>query len=86
MTTTDVILTVIGILQLPVILIGAWILKTLVDLKVLIAVVKSKLDNHESRIHQLEEYKHWGESKIKEMWSQYQRERRDSKQNLPPHS
>lgn len=82
---SDVIMVLLGLIQLIVVGLGAWILKTLIDLKVIMTEMRTILESNGRRIHNLEEFRQFAESKIKELWSWYKREFLDSK-NRPPHS
>lgn len=86
LTDTDILMMLWGLLQVIVIAIGAWILSTLLALKILMAEIKIRLETQDSRIHDLEVYKQFAESKLKEMWSKHTREARaTSKPNIDPY-
>ena len=82
---SDVLMMLWGLLQVIVIGIGAWTLSTLLALKIIMAKIEVKLQTQETRTHELEVFRQFAESKIKEMWASHVRDFRDSKPSINSH-
>lgn len=72
-TESDVILVLVGIIQIIVIGLGVWILHTLVAILKVLEKLKTVAGVHGSSIKNLKDFRTYAESKLKELWSWYRR-------------
>lgn len=85
METTDILLLVLGFIQAVFVLVGGWVGKNIIELKVVMAKIEVGISNQDRRIFILEAFQEQAEKKLIQLWSIYKREQRDSRGNLPAH-
>lgn len=86
METTDILLLVLGFVNAVFVLVGGWVGKNIIELKVVMAKIEVGISNQDRRIFDLEAWKQQTEKKMIQLWSIYTREQRDSRGNLPNHT
>lgn len=85
METTDILLLVLGFVNGVFVLVGGWVGKNIIELKVVMAKIEVSISNQDRRIFLLEAFQQQAEKKLIQLWSIFQREQRDSRGNLPNH-
>jgi hypothetical protein len=85
MDSITILLIVFSFIQAIAILVGGWVGKNIIELKVVMAEVRVGIGNQERRIFDLEAWQQQADKKLIQLWSIYQREQRDSRGNLSSH-
>lgn len=85
MDTITILLIVFSFIQAIAILVGGWVGKNIIELKVVMAKIEVSIMHQDRRIFLLEAFQQQAEKKLIQLWSIYQREQRDSRGNLPSH-
>jgi len=85
METTDILLLVLGFVNAVFVLVGGWVGKNIIELKVVMAKIEVSITNQDRRIFLLEAWQQQTDKKIIQLWSVFQREQRDSRGNLSSH-
>lgn len=85
METITILMIVFSFIQAVAILVGGWVGKNIIELKVVMAKIEVGITNQDRRIFDLEGWQQQADKKLIQLWSVFQREQRDSRGNLPSH-
>lgn len=84
MQQAEVITILFGLVQLIVVGLGVWMLKTLVAILTVLEGLKMVISSNKDDIKELQQYRNFSESKLKEMWAWYSRHISKSDGGLTP--